>query len=140
MLGGTDRPDNLVLLCAECHWEAPDVSNAQYMLDWMRDRESKAVRMDAMMKRMVKGAGLEGAYEELARDHHDLLFRTFMELLEGEQWVGFHGSHISLATVCATTIEAIRRTQAILEAGGSVQVTGKTRQPGGAAASDGRTQ
>ena len=34
-LGGTDDPCNLVLLCARCHTEAPDVGDADYMLRWI---------------------------------------------------------------------------------------------------------
>jgi hypothetical protein len=39
-LGGADAPENLVLLCARCHAEAPDVADPQYMLNWISEHES----------------------------------------------------------------------------------------------------
>jgi len=117
MLGGADSPDNLVLLCAECHWDAPDVSDPSYMLEWMEARESRMVRADMVLKEMIGRAGLSEVYSELAESHGDLVMKSFNELLKSDAWVGFHGSHVSLATMAATTIEAIRRTQVALEAG-----------------------
>ncbi len=38
-LGGADTPDNLVLLCADCHRDAPDHVNPRWMLAWVRSRD-----------------------------------------------------------------------------------------------------
>ena len=35
-LGGKDEPSNFVLLCAECHQEAPNVEDKQFMCDWIK--------------------------------------------------------------------------------------------------------
>ena len=35
-LGGKDEPSNFVLLCAECHQEAPNVEDKQFMWDWIK--------------------------------------------------------------------------------------------------------
>lgn len=35
-LGGSDAPENLVLLCGRCHQEAPNVTDPQIMWDWLR--------------------------------------------------------------------------------------------------------
>ena len=35
-LNGADTPDNLVLLCNECHQEAPNVNDKDYMMKWIR--------------------------------------------------------------------------------------------------------
>lgn len=35
MLGGEDTPSNYVLLCNQCHNEAPDVKNPSYMWQWI---------------------------------------------------------------------------------------------------------
>jgi hypothetical protein len=35
-LGGADEPANLVLLCARCHREAPNVSDQEFMWQWLR--------------------------------------------------------------------------------------------------------
>jgi HNH endonuclease len=38
-LGGRATVENLVLLCAECHREAPDHVNGEWMIGWVQDRE-----------------------------------------------------------------------------------------------------
>lgn len=35
-LGGSDSPDNYVLLCKSCHLENPNVSEKEYMIDWLK--------------------------------------------------------------------------------------------------------
>lgn len=35
-LGGSEAPDNLVLLCAQCHAEAPNVVDPDFMWVWLR--------------------------------------------------------------------------------------------------------
>jgi hypothetical protein len=35
-LGGPEQPSNLVLLCAQCHAEAPNVADASFMWVWLR--------------------------------------------------------------------------------------------------------
>jgi hypothetical protein len=34
-LGGSDEPENIVLLCHECHLAAPDTAEARYMWQWL---------------------------------------------------------------------------------------------------------
>jgi len=34
-LGGSDEPENIVLLCYECHLAAPDTVEARYMWQWL---------------------------------------------------------------------------------------------------------
>lgn len=35
-LGGKDEPSNFVLLCADCHKEAPNVESSTFMWDWIK--------------------------------------------------------------------------------------------------------
>ena len=35
-LGGTDEPSNLVLLCGQCHAEAPNVADPDFMWHWLK--------------------------------------------------------------------------------------------------------
>ncbi|NVM38572.1 MAG: HNH endonuclease [Candidatus Lokiarchaeota archaeon] len=35
-LGGSEKPSNLIPLCAQCHDEAPDVSEVNEMFDWIK--------------------------------------------------------------------------------------------------------
>lgn len=39
-LGGPDEPSNLILLCAECHEQAPNVEDKQIMWDWIKSFHS----------------------------------------------------------------------------------------------------
>ena len=38
-LGGASTPDNLVLMCADCHRDAPDTSDAAHLFEWMKARK-----------------------------------------------------------------------------------------------------
>jgi len=38
-LGGTNTPDNYVLLCKECHEEAPNITNKEAMWDWIKSNK-----------------------------------------------------------------------------------------------------
>jgi hypothetical protein len=35
-LGGPDAPENLVLLCRQCHAEAPNVADSEFMWTWLK--------------------------------------------------------------------------------------------------------
>ena len=35
-LGGTDGPENLVILCSSCHADSPDVDDPEIMWDWIK--------------------------------------------------------------------------------------------------------
>lgn len=35
-LGGTDEPSNFVLLCSECHQEAPNIESKEFMWNWIK--------------------------------------------------------------------------------------------------------
>lgn len=37
-LGGTDLPDNLLLLCSACHAKSPDVTDKKYMFIWLNQQ------------------------------------------------------------------------------------------------------
>lgn len=39
-LGGSEDPSNLVLLCAQCHSEAPNVDDPDFMWTWLRAHAS----------------------------------------------------------------------------------------------------
>jgi hypothetical protein len=42
-LGGVDKPSNYVLLCNECHREAPNVNSSDAMWDWIRSNKLQGV-------------------------------------------------------------------------------------------------
>lgn len=39
-LGGSDEPDNLVLLCHQCHQENPNTEDPQLFWEWLKSRSS----------------------------------------------------------------------------------------------------
>lgn len=106
MLGGADTPENLVLLCNECHHEAPDVGDPSYMLDWMTRRESKFARISPLMTKAIEDAGLGDEIERLSSDW-TLLQEITDEVLK--TWVGLHGSRISTGTQVSVAVEVLRR-------------------------------
>jgi len=36
-LGGSNKVDNLVLLCKKCHELSPDIGDSQFLFDWMKN-------------------------------------------------------------------------------------------------------
>jgi HNH endonuclease len=53
-LGGSVAVDNLVLLCVECHLDAPDFADPSYMLAWMRNRDSYVGRQLTFLQDAIK--------------------------------------------------------------------------------------
>ncbi|MCD2099630.1 HNH endonuclease signature motif containing protein [Rhodococcus qingshengii] len=39
-LGGSEDVSNLVMLCKKCHGESPDVSDPEFMIEWVKSRPS----------------------------------------------------------------------------------------------------
>src|ERR1700750_1766889 len=106
-LGGPDCPENLVLLCNECHHDAPDVGDPSCMLNWMGRRESRFVRFEPLIKEAIEEAGLIEELERLNWDRMPLLQEVTNEVLK--TWVGFHGSRLSPGTIVSTSVEVLRR-------------------------------
>ena len=52
-LGGKDEPSNFVLLCAECHQEAPNVEDKQFMWDWIKSFYSPFYNIKEFIKRVI---------------------------------------------------------------------------------------
>ncbi len=56
MLDGSAETDNLVLLCRECHHQAPSYRNPEVILQWMQEREhyscSSVILAEQMMRRL----------------------------------------------------------------------------------------
>ncbi|HEU4737876.1 MAG TPA: HNH endonuclease signature motif containing protein [Solirubrobacterales bacterium] len=107
MLGGADSPENLVLLCSECHHDAPDVGDPSYMLGWMTKRESRFARLGPLMTEAIEEAGLSGELDRLGCDDWPRMKEVTDEVIK--TWVGFHGSRISPATIVSTYVEVVRR-------------------------------
>ena len=55
-LGGSNDPDNFVLLCEGCHKESPDVSK-EAMLNWL-EREHSVFHGDRWKRKAMRDAGI----------------------------------------------------------------------------------
>jgi 5-methylcytosine-specific restriction endonuclease McrA len=110
-LGGPDTPENLVLLCARCHAEAPDVADPEYMLSWISEHESwgaiVAGEIQAALVRHAVDAKHIEAFNRLDAEAVSELLRTLMR-----DWAIPVGGRFSYTTVAAYAIEAVRRTAA----------------------------
>jgi hypothetical protein len=103
--------ENLVLLCALCHEEAPDVGDPRYLLDWIERREPWGGRLEAMQE-AVRAAGLEDVIHGLSDQEIKRSTELYGDLMRS--WAGTHGSHFSKATMGALLVEAFRRLQSEL--------------------------
>lgn len=104
-LGGADETANLVLLCASCHHDAPDVADSGYMLRWIARREPWGARIsslteDALADLDLTGVPVEACDLAAMMAHADELRRD---------WTALHGRAVSDATMVALFVEAFRR-------------------------------
>ena len=53
-LGGCACPANLVLLCARCHAEAPDIGDPDLMLRWCQERENWLALISPKVERLLE--------------------------------------------------------------------------------------
>ena len=80
-LGGSDGPDNLVLLCLQCHREAPNSSNPEYMWIWLRANNAPMYDMYWTLRgfhefeRMFGRKPFEGAEEDFSREEIEKVMR-----------------------------------------------------------------
>ena len=70
-LGGTDSPDNLVLLCSRCHSEAPNVADQSFMWIWLRRYAVSLYDTDWIIR----------GYEEFERIFRRKPFSEFREII-----------------------------------------------------------
>lgn len=105
-LGGEDEPENLVLLCIQCHQDAPDVADPTYMLRWIERRESWINRGMRLLQKAFEDADLANVAEtrQLAQER---VVHVQKELMR--TWAGVHGRGFSEGTMAAVAVEAVRR-------------------------------
>jgi HNH endonuclease len=107
-LGGTDAPDNLVLLCARCHIEAPDVADAEYMLRWIDAHESWGVHL---MRELDAAIARHAITEREMDEYNSLGIKATLDLHRTviRRWAVPVGGHFSYATLAACAIKMVRR-------------------------------
>ena len=107
-LGGNDRPENLVLLCAECHDLAPDVTDPKMIFKWMR-AQSCWKRRTLKLKQAVEDFGL-GELDENSLDEFFAPLRSREFRLWSRTRVGFHRQQLppyGMKFSAATTVAAL---------------------------------
>jgi 5-methylcytosine-specific restriction endonuclease McrA len=107
-LGGPDAPDNLVLLCARCHAEAPDVGDPDYMLRWIETQESWRQRLareiGAMLARHEIGMDEVQRFNQLDAAALRDLTASIMR-----HWTIAVAGRFSYASLAACAIEMVKR-------------------------------
>jgi hypothetical protein len=102
-LGGSNEPENLFLLCPDCHKESPDTTNPKLFFDWIRMKRKRCslgvdyVKAKQDMEYICKSSNV---------DIKDLL--DFMEVHKNEfdiSKIGTHGVKISMSSVLLTWID-----------------------------------
>ena len=97
-LGGLDKPDNYVLMCKDCHSEAPNTNCKDDMWDWIKSNRIdyslygvyKIYRALEMFKEK-QGFDFSDTYSNRSNVLQEVLF-------EFENNVGTHGSKITIST------------------------------------------
>jgi len=107
-LGGSDDPENIVLLCNSCHRDAPDYADPSFMIQWITSREIWPFRLTFGPR------GLLRALEDLGEDVNsmtDLDYGApFLEFLS--ERAGTHGPRITSATAASAVVDYHRRNSA----------------------------
>jgi HNH endonuclease len=111
-LGGPDTPENLVLLCSNCHSEAPDVADAEYMLRWIDAHESWGHHFITAIKAALVQLSIE---EHQIEAFNRLEPEAMMEMTASiiRDWAIPVAGRFSYATMAACAVEGVRRASAI---------------------------
>lgn len=105
MLGGKDVPSNYVLLCEDCHREAPDVHDAHEMWKWIKSNRTTtglvgSYRMDKILKEFKRRNGFD--FIEVGSKIPNVLEKLSMFMNDNKNYVGIHSGKIkpsSMATL-----------------------------------------
>lgn len=111
-LGGTDSPENLFLMCEECHALSPDTTNRSAFFRWVYDRRKQYVH-----GRMCPSEMLRRIDEELARRGLPPLVKCFEMAKSSYEFsdlkefmrdrVGFHCSSVSESSMIVGFVDWI---------------------------------
>lgn len=101
-LGGSDSPDNIVLLCKECHLESPDTKYPEMFFLWLaekRDNDYLKMQIDCLQKATDTLGELGYSVEQIQLGVERLLDDSL-------NIVNTHGTQIVLSTYTAAIIGA----------------------------------
>jgi hypothetical protein len=107
-LGGPDTASNLVLLCARCHSEAPDVADPDYMLGWINAHPSWGVLFSEALEAALATRSIsDGELDAFNRLGSGQTADAYVSLIH--DWAIAVGGKFSYATLAACAVEAVRR-------------------------------
>ncbi len=103
-LGGSYAPSNLLMLCLKCHADAPDCTDPEFILDWVRRRPKCWSRLrwgPTHLSAELRGMGhpIE-SIPEIDRADFDKFLVGF---------VGTHGASISASSAAAAVVAFITK-------------------------------
>lgn len=89
-LGGKDVPENYVLLCGDCHEEAPNVNNSTAMWDWLKEIKNTSPSMGLPMALGMMSALNKFGVEKLVKllTEHDPTGEKYNKMFKN---IGTHG-------------------------------------------------
>ena len=110
--GGENKPENLFLLCSDCHYDSPDTQNEAAFMRWVYRRRNRfAYGMDVVgFYEEVQAEIRARGYEPLSflKKYYDLGYKFSFDLVESAfNKAGTHGANIVPSTLVVCLIDEI---------------------------------
>jgi hypothetical protein len=105
---GEDIPDNLFLMCSDCHDRAPNTKSREAFLEWV-EKQNYSIDLNELIMRELKNFGLDGRIEEI-----NGLLKNEENYRELHSQSGLHmnqakgGSQITLSSIVAIIAERLK--------------------------------
>jgi len=116
-IGGPDTPENMVLLCDECHKEAPDCTNYNFMWEWIKSNRTSTGMYGTY--RAEKGIALyEKMYSETVVESFIRVgvgvedFSNWMNE-QGKSKIGLHGGKVSASSYAGMIKQFINEQESV---------------------------
>lgn len=103
--GGKDTAENVVLMCRPCHDKAPDTTNKEFFLDWLREQTPWEYVWLSEAMRLIDDAQFVASENTIELSESGKLFDAI------KHQIGLHAGRIKPSTI----IGAIMSMQAIEE-------------------------
>ena len=106
-LGGTDVPENIVLLCNRCHHDAPDYVDPSFMIEWIKARPANPFGLNFGVRELAR------AFEDIGADIQsmtDIPWDPFRKFIKDR--VNTHGAQLTASTAAAAAVDYYRRNSA----------------------------
>lgn len=112
MLGGADTPENLFLLCPDCHAESPDTINRSAFFRWVyRKKKRCTFGLDVVQfvddfRAEVEDRGY--SFEQFMGCFREQSIPEFLDMIDdGIERAGFHGTQIAPSSMVVCVVDAM---------------------------------